>query len=363
MLKARPAVIAMSEYHPPLAGRQGLRLDFNENTSGCSPQVIARLRAITADDLTRYPERAPVEAKVAARLALSPDQVLLTNGVDEAIHLLCETYLEPEDEAVIVVPTFGMYQLFVQQTGAKVIAVQSEGSDFGFPLAKVIASITPRTKFIAFASPNNPTGGVIQHNDLLSILNAAPQAALLLDEAYFDFHGESFLAEINHYPNLFIARTFSKAYGLAGFRTGFLAADARTLEMVRKVASPYNVNGVSLACIETALADNAFLADYVRQVITGRGWLEQELTSLEVPYWPSRANFILILVGGRHKEFVTAMRERGILVRDRSNDPGCAGCVRITVGTTRQMDSLLVALREVCSELSIGGTAHTRTTR
>jgi len=127
--------------------------------------------------------------------------------------------------------------------------------------------------------------------------------------------------------------------------------------MVRKVASPYNVNGVSLACLETALADKEFVSDYVRQVKIGRGWLEQELTSLEIPFWPSRANFVLANIGERHTGFVQAMRERGILVRDRYNDPGCAGCVRITVGTTGQMECLLVALREVCAELHIGNSS------
>jgi histidinol-phosphate aminotransferase len=351
MLKARDAVIAMKEYHPPLAGRQGLRLDFNENTRGCSPKVLVRLSEITADDLTRYPERAPVEAMVSAMQGLAPAEVLLTNGIDEAIHLLCETFLEQADEAIIIVPTFGMYELFVQQSGAKVIAVQAETTDFAFPVARVLAAITPRTRFIAFASPNNPTGGVIRRSDLLAVLAAAPQAAILLDEAYFDFHGETFLPEIKQYENLFIARTFSKAHGLAAFRTGFLAAQARALQMVRKVASPYNVNGVSLSCLHATLADRDFIADYVRQVVTGRVSLEQELVTLGIHYWPSRANFLLLRIGEQHREFVARMRERGILVRDRDSDPGCAGCVRITIGTAEQTKDLLVAVRDVCFQL------------
>jgi histidinol-phosphate aminotransferase len=353
MLKARDAVLAMKEYRPPLAGRQGLRLDFNENTSGCSPKVLARLRKITADDLTRYPERAPLEVKVAAKLRLAPHQVLLTNGVDEAIHLLCETYLESNHEAIIVVPTFGMYELFVQQTGARLVTVEANTPDFTFALARVLAAITPRTKFIAFASPNNPTGAIIQRSDLLAILGAAPQAAVLLDEAYFDFHGETFLPEIERYENLFIARTFSKAYGLAGLRTGFLAADMRTLNAVRKVASPYNVNGASLACLETALDDEEFIADYVQQIAKGRATLEKEFALMGIQFWPSRANFVLCRIGEAHKEFVIAMGQRGILVRDRDSDPGCAGCVRITIGTAPQMEELLDALRDVCSKLRI----------
>jgi histidinol-phosphate aminotransferase len=359
VLKARDSVLAMKEYHPPLSDRRGLRLDFNENTGGCSPKVLERLRQITADDLTRYPERAPVETQIAATLGVLPEQVLLTNGVDEAIHLLCETFLEPADEAIVVVPTFAMYELFVQQTGAKIITVQSDAADFAFPQVRVLAAITSRTRFIAFASPNNPTGAVIKRHDLLAILRAAPHAVVLLDEAYCDFHGEIFLTEINNHSNLFVARTFSKAYGLAGFRTGFLAANADSLKMVRRVASPYNVNGVSLACLESALDDSDFISDYVRQVVAGRGRLEQELTSLGLRHWPSHANFVLVRIGERHKDFVSSMRERGILVRDRDSDPGCAGCVRITIGTTEQTQRFLLALREVCAELHVGGATRT----
>ena len=132
MLSARKAVQQMHEYHPPLAGRQGLRLDFNENTEGCSPRVLARIREITADDLARYPEREPVEALVAAHLGLAAEQVLLTNGVDEGIHLLCEAYLEPQDEVIVVTPTFSMYEIFAEATGANVVRVQC-GEDLRFP--------------------------------------------------------------------------------------------------------------------------------------------------------------------------------------------------------------------------------------
>src|SRR5271157_5968965 len=185
MLSARKAVRQMHEYHPPLAGRTGLRLDFNENTEGCSPRVLARIREITADDLARYPEREPVEAIAATHLGLLLEQVLLTNGVDEGIHLLCEAYLEPSDEAVVVTPTFSMYEIFAEATGATVVRVQC-GEDLRFPLDKVLASITPATRLIAVASPNNPTGGVASRQDLLVIAQSARQAALMVDEAYFE---------------------------------------------------------------------------------------------------------------------------------------------------------------------------------
>src|SRR5208283_2645053 len=123
MLEARGVGKNLHAYRPPIAGRTGLRLDFNESTIGCSPRVLARLRGLDSEVLARYPEREPVEAMVADFLGLEAAQVLLTNGVDEGIHLLCSTYLEAGDEAVIVVPTFAMYAIFAQAEGARVVQV------------------------------------------------------------------------------------------------------------------------------------------------------------------------------------------------------------------------------------------------
>jgi len=342
----------MHEYHPPLAGRTGLRLDFNENTEGCSPRVLARIREITADDLARYPEREPVEAIAATHLGLLLEQVLLTNGVDEAIHLLCEAYLEPSDEAVVVTPTFSMYEIFAEATGAKVVRVQC-GEDLRFPLEKVLASITSNTKLIAVASPNNPTGGVASREQLLTIAKSAADAALFVDEAYYEFHGKTLMPDVGAVPNLFVARTFSKAYGLAGLRIGILAGPREQMPMVRRVSSPYSVNAVALLALPEALADCEFVASYVEQVKAGRTMLESELRRKGIEWWPSEANFVLMRIGERHREFVTAMRQRGILVRDRSSDPGCDGCVRITLGTSEQTERLLAAFRDVMSELKL----------
>ena len=353
MLSARKAVQQMHEYHPPLAGRQGLRLDFNENTEGCSPRVLARIREITSEDLARYPEREPAEAIAAAHLGLPADQVLLTNGVDEGIHLLCEAYLEPQDEVIVATPTFSMYEIFAETTGANVVRVQCDG-DLRFPCEKVLANISASTKLIAVASPNNPTGGVASREQLLTIAKSAPGAALLVDEAYYDFHGKTVMSDVGAQPNLFVARTFSKAYGLAGLRIGILAGPREQMPMVRRVSSPYSVNAVALLALPAALADGGYVANYATQVRAGRARLERELTQAGITWWPSEANFVLMRIGEWHREFVVAMRRRGILVRDRSSDPGCEGCVRITIGTTEQTERLLVALREVVAELKLG---------
>jgi len=350
VLEARTALKSVPAYRPPLAGREGLRLDFNESTIGCSPRVLARLRSLDIETLARYPEREPVEPGVADFLGLDASQVLLTNGVDEAIHLLCSTYLDPGDQAIIVEPTFAMYAIFAQAEGARLVRVLS-GENFAFPSAELLARIGPHTKFIAIANPNNPTGSAVDSDVLLEVANAAPQAAFLVDEAYFEFHGESILNSLASSKNLFVARTFSKAYGLAGLRIGILAGDAQQMASVRCAASPYNVNSVALAALPEALKDQDFVERYVAEVKAGRALLEWELHDLGFPYWKSRANFVLTRIGPAHAEFVQALRTRGILVRDRSSDPGCEGCVRLTVGSLEHTQMLIAALREVVVEL------------
>jgi histidinol-phosphate aminotransferase len=344
MLTARKVVQNLKEYYPPLGDRAGLRLDFNENSSGCSPRVLEMLSRIDGDLLSKYPERDPVEAIAAEFLGLAHDQVLLTNGVDEAIHLVCETYLEPGNEALIVVPTFSMYEIYALATGASVLAIPAR-KGFEFPTAAVLSSITKRTKLIAIANPNNPTGKIVPRERIIDIIEAAPNAAVLIDEAYFEFYGHTLMDLAGKYDNLFIARTFSKAYGLAGFRLGVLAGSAAQMKLVRRVSSPYNVNGVALACLPEALADREYVAGYSAEVRAGRRRLESELKQLGIQYWPSQANFVLARFGEYRTPFIDAMRVRGILVRDRNSDPGCEGCVRITVGTNDQTDRLLRELR------------------
>ncbi len=223
MLKPREAVQNLPSYHPPLAGRKGMRLDFNENTVGCSPRVLERLRSIDPEELARYPERGPVEAKVADFFGVPQNEVLLTNGVDEAIHLMCETYLDPGDEALIVVPTYSMYRIYALAAGAKIVSVPL-GERFSFPLTSVIASITRKHALRCRGQSEQSNGnGRIERRSAAPSQTRAPQAAILIDEAYFEFYGETMMSELRA-PNLFVARTFSKVYGMAGLRLGILVA-------------------------------------------------------------------------------------------------------------------------------------------
>jgi histidinol-phosphate aminotransferase len=350
MLKPRESIATLEPYQSPIASREGLSLDLNENLAGCSPRVLARLRTLGTADIARYPQREIGERLVANFLGVSPEAVLLTNGVDETLCLLFSTYLSAGSELLFSDPTFVMYPIFGQAFGAQMVRVPA-AKNFAFPTAEILGRVSPRTQLIAIANPNNPTGTVAAPADLVRIVEAAPDAAVLIDEAYFEFHGETLLAELSRHQNLFIARTFSKAYGLAGLRLGALLGPPEQIGFIRSFCSPFNVNAVALACLEEALADQDFAAEYVAQVKQGREQIAKLCEELRLEHWPSFANFVLVRVGKNASEFVEGMQSRGIFVRDLSASPGCGGCVRITVPTMEQTDRVLETMSQTLNEM------------
>jgi hypothetical protein len=235
-LKPRAAVAAMRPYHPPLEGRDGLRLDFNENTSGCSPRVIAALRSLTAEDLARYPEYGPAQADIAHHFGLDPARVLLTNGVDDAIFLALTTFADPGETVVIAEPTFAMYRFYAERAGLHIEALQyqdlpgasGQGREFYLDPAAISTALaqSPHPRVVIVANPNNPTGSVLPNRALLELAAAHPATLFFVDEAYADFTPDpaGLLAAVERQPNLVVARTFSKAHGLAAARLGILAA-------------------------------------------------------------------------------------------------------------------------------------------
>jgi len=263
---------------------------------------------------------------------------------------MCCAFLEEGDEALIAPPTFFMYDVSISMMTRGLVKIQADEM-LEFPFERFLAAITERTKLIIVASPNNPTGATVSREHLLTIAKAAPQAVLMVDEAYYHFHGESTMRDVTLVPNLIVARTFSKAYGLANLRIGMLVGNAELLKYVRKVSSPYNVNGVALDCLSIAIEDEAYLAWYVEQVRVGRERMMGGLAELGVPFFSSAANFLLMKIGPKHKELVAAMRKHGVLLRDRSTDPGCDGFVRITIGVeehvTRGLEALKASLHEI----------------
>ncbi|HUX67341.1 MAG TPA: histidinol-phosphate transaminase [Terriglobales bacterium] len=357
-LALRPQMQALPAYTPPQEGRAGLRLDFNENTVGCSPAALAALRATSAEDLARYPAYAEAEAEIAAAFGHTPATALLTNGVDDAILLAAMALLEPGDEAIIPVPSFALYRFYCQQCGVRPVEVAYRSlavgpgvSEFRLDPAELLAAAGGRTRAIFLASPNNPTGHAWPPAQVLELARALPQCLIFADEAYADFVAPGYrglLPEVERQPNLLVARTFSKAYGLAGARLGCLFAHPALLPGLRKVHSPYNVNTLAVRCARAAVADAAWVEDYRRQVVTSRGLLTAALAGLGIPYWRSAANFVLFDAGAAAAAVVEGMRWRGILIRDRRAD--WPGALRLTCGAVEHTQRACAALGEVWSE-------------
>jgi len=347
MLEPRAAVRKMAPYSPPSAGREGkLRLDFNENTVGCSPAVIEFLREhLTAPQLSIYPEYVDALRELAAFFGVGEDEFTLTNGTDEAIQVLINTYVDDGDDVLLLHPSYAMYRFYAELAGAHIRELAYHADDLSFPLEELIAAIRPETRAILIANPNNPTGTGIDVDGIRKILEAAPRAAVLIDEAYFEFCGVTALGLIRECPNLFVSRTFSKVYGMAAMRCGCLFSCAENVHWSHKAQSPYSVNMLAALAARAAVRDGEYVAHYVQEILSARRLACAGFKRLGIRFYPSRANFVLFHAGERAIPIRDALREKGVLVRDRSYE--IAGCVRVTIGTRAQIGRFFAELEKL----------------
>ena len=346
-IPVRKAVARMRPYHPPLEGRDGkLRLDFNENTIGCSPKARQAIRNLASATVSMYPEQECVHRELARFFGVHNDELLLTNGTDEALHLIVDTFLEPDDKVSLVEPTFAMYRFYSELAGACIQALRYNAA-MQFPMKALLAALRGKPRIFFLANPNNPTGSVLRPAELRRILKAATKTLVIVDEAYFEFSGITILPWIRRYNNLVVTRTFSKAAGLAGLRLGCIFANRSIAQHFRKAQSPYPVNVAALAAARATVRDQSFLRNTLSEFRRSRKELERGLAKLGIPFFPSTANFVLLFLGGRAQEVVASLARRGTLIRDRSSDFNGAGYVRITFGTLSQTRSVLRQLEEL----------------
>jgi len=346
-VRPREAVLKMAPYSPPTAGREGkLRLDFNENTVGCSPRVIEFLRErLKSAGLAVYPEYAETRQVLSNFFQVTPEQFLLTNGTDEAIQVFINTYVNAGDEVVVLRPAYAMYRFYAELAGATIREVAYRPPQMDFPLDELLHAITPATRAVIIANPNNPTGTAVQFQGIERILKRARKAAVLIDEAYYEFCGITAMPLVERSPNLFVSRTFSKVYGMAAMRLGCVFSNPANIVFLHKAQSPYSVNTVAALAVQAAVRDRAYIEQYVAEVLAARELLCVGLEKLGIGYVPSSANFVLVNLGKRAIEIRDALRARGILVRDRSYE--VPGHVRMTVGTREQTRRLLAAITEI----------------
>ena len=353
----RPHLAALKPYNPivppelleeetsvPSSGI--IKLDGNENPYGPSPRVHEALARLATPHL--YPDSESIRLRRALGdyVGVDPEHLIVGAGSDELIDLLLRLCLEPGDRVVNCVPTFGMYQFSTTVCGGTIVNVPREPSTFAIDVPKVRVAIDQRTKVLFVASPNNPTGNITPMDDILALLQLGP--LVVVDEAYYEFCGQTVAPEVPKRTNLVVLRTFSKWAGLAGLRVGYGVFPGWLTAYLMRMKPPYNVNVVAQAAGVESLKDLAYLRANIDAILQERERLSQKLSGLPfLKAYPSQANFILCAVlKGSASELHSQLRERGILVR-YFDTPLLRSFLRISVGKPEHTDALVQALREL----------------
>lgn len=344
-LPVRRAILQRRTFEPPAEGREGkIRLDFNENTAGCSPAVRRALAGLSIKQLAMYPEYQAPTRRLARHFGVRPEELLLANGGDDALRAVFDAFVEKGSRILICEPTFPMYRFYAEIFGARIEALRHT-REMTFPLHDVITALRKKPRVLFIANPNNPTGTLLERPSLRKILRAATHTAVVIDEAYAEFSGVTVVPWIRRYPHLFVVRTFAKAAGLAGLRLGAVLARAESLNYLRHAMPPFPVNVAALVAAEAAVHDLRTMRRYVNEVKRLRERLGRELGLLGVKAYPSAGNFLLADFGPRGPALFRKLERQGILLRERSREIA-PGFVRIAIGTTGEMRTLLNSIRK-----------------
>jgi histidinol-phosphate aminotransferase len=319
-----------------------IKLDANEGKNIYFPNGID----LSTLAFHLYPDNQSyrLRLKLSSYLQVPMSWIVEGNGSSELIELLIKTYVEPNEQIISFEPTFSMYKVYAQLYGVQYQSIPSN-SDFSVDMKKIIlASKNPSTKLIFLCSPNNPTGYVIPRSEILELLSST-QAIVVVDEAYIEFSdsSESVLEDIKNFSNLVVLRTFSKAFGLASIRLGYLVAQEGITLCISKVKSPYHVNAITQAVGEMALSNINIMKDFVSTIIDNRSILKSGLETLGITTYPASGNFIWIQSDIPNLYF--QLVEKGILIR--AYTAPWNGYYRITVGTNLENKLLLHALKEI----------------
>ena len=333
----------MGAYKPPLEGRdnhQHLLLDFNERTLPVSPAIKqAMIDYINDDQLQVYPSYGDITNKIARYCNVPAEQVMITNGSDQGIDLIIRAASREGDEAIIPGPSFAMYHQCAKVENLKIIE-PAYIKEEGFPKQAVLNSISDKTRLIVLANPNNPCGTPIARDDILEIAAAAPAAAVMVDECYFEYTQETVCDAVEKYPNLLVTRTFSKTWGLPSVRLGYVISHPDNINALLNVRGPYDINQLAVVAIDAALSNPEYTEQYVKEVIAvSKPMFEAFLQQQQIPYWNSVANYIWTFPENA-KEVEQSLRADGILVRPKTDMIGKTG-LRVNLGNKEQTQKLI----------------------
>lgn len=334
-----------------------MRLDHNERTTPFSREIFEAVwKTIAPDEMVAYPVLGSLYKKLAQFLGVARDHILLCSGSDAGIKNIFEVYVEKGDEVVMLVPSFGMFSVYCDMFGAVQVPVEYD-PDFHLPVERITGKIHSKTKLVILANPNH-TGTVMAEKDICAVIEHAAKlnAIVLVDEAYYHFYKGTMISSVDRYDNLMIARTFSKAFGIAPLRVGYLISQPQNIQNLRKVKLSFDITSVSAKFAEYLLDHPQICEAYVRDVEEGKNYIKTRCLEFGMEMLPSVANFVFLRLPAAldAKEVVQRLKERNVHIKGPFKGVPVDGLLRITLGPAKQMREFMDIFKEVLEEVQVG---------
>ncbi len=341
----RKEIKSLREYSAPLENRRDfLRLDFNENTVGPSPEVYKALQNIKPHQISIYPEYNLLIKKICESYCdnkiLKDDEISIFNGADAAINAIFNCFANINDIFLTTNPTFGYYFPCAEMRGMKLITCPYKKNKFEFPIEDFEEKIDKyNPKLIFICNPNNPTGTILKSDKIIEIANKNKNSIFVIDELYEKFYGDSLLPTINfeEIKNIIIIQSLSKTGGLAGLRMGFCFGNKQLIKYINKVTGPYDINSFAVTATIAALNDKQYIDNYIKEVKKARKWIKDKFQSLDYRSHFNGGNYFLIWPNKEPNLLVQEMKNNGILIRSMENKINIENSLRISIGTKDQM--------------------------
>ena len=344
-MKAKKSVEEMQGYFVPMYENDwDIKIDSNENNYGASPKVYEALKDCNIKDISFYPFYGELSQKIADFYGFNINNIKVTNGADEAIQGIIQTYLEKDETLLTLDVSFEMPVIYAQIQGGKIKRVPYK-SKWIFPIDEFIEAITPDVKIIYIASPNNPTGNLIEENDLKRILEKSQDKVVIIDETYTNYSGTTYKKYVNKFDNVFITRSFSKDFALAGMRLGCVISAEENIRNLKKVISPFSVNALAMKAGIAALEDNEYFFNLREEIISSRNELKQFFESLGAKVYQSFANFLLIDFGKKAEFIHNKLKKENIAVKLFKKGSLLENHLRVTIPTIKGVEKIKETLK------------------
>ncbi len=350
MIKPKKSVEDMDGYFVPMYEKfWDVKIDSNENNYGPAPSVIEAIKGCTYQDISFYPFYGVLSQKIADYTGFSIDNIKVTNGADEALQSVIQTYLEKDDSILTLDVSFSMPEIYTLIQGGSVIRVPYE-KEWEFPLKTFIENLkNPKVKIVYIASPNNPTGSVISEDEFVKILENSQDKVVITDETYANYWGKSYKDYVKEYDNLFVIRSFSKDFALAGLRLGYIISNRRNIDNIKKVVSPFSVNTIAMKAGIAALDDTEYFRNIRNEILNSREELKKYFESLGAKVYSSEANFLLVNFGQKADYVHKKLRQENITVKLFKKGSRLENHLRITIPKISGIEKIKKALTKKIS--------------